>query len=212
MQAALILGTALAAPAQAAFPGANGEIAFTSTRDGDEDIYVMNPDGSGQTRLTTDRAGDGAPAFSRDGLRGSRFESTRLWPVPSIYGMGADGSGQTNLTRLGGDDLEPSFSPSGRIAYARNEGGNLDIFAMNADGSGRVNLTNTPGFGELAPSFSPDGSKILFTRGFDIHVMNADGTGQRNLTNSSAAENNATFSPDGGSIALQTDVDENLEI
>jgi hypothetical protein len=204
------VGLAPSSSAHASFPGANGEIAFTSARDGDDDIYVMSPDGSGLRRLTTDAAGDSAPAFSPDGSR-IAFQSTRIG-LAEVFGMDADGTRQANLTNFGADDVEPAFSPTGRIAYSRNAGGNFEIFVMNADGSGQTNLTNTPGSSETAPAFSPDGSKIVFTRGFDIHMMNADGTGQRNLTNSAATETAATFSPDGGSIAFQTDDDGNVEI
>ncbi|MDX6680847.1 MAG: TolB protein, partial [Solirubrobacteraceae bacterium] len=206
----VLAGLAPAAPAPAAFPGSDGVIAFTSARNGDDDVYVISPDGSGLRRLTSDAAGDSAPAFSPDGSR-IAFQSTRAG-FADVFAMDADGSRQANLTNLGGDDVAPAFSPAGRIAYARNVGGNFDVFVMNADGSGQANLTNTPGSSELAPAFSPDGSKILFTRGFDINVMNADGTGQRDLTNSAAVENEATFSPDGGSIAFESDVDGNFEI
>ena len=137
-----------ASAAHAAFPGVNGEIAFTVLRDGDDEIYVMSPDGSGQTRLTHDTANDSAPAFSRDGSR-IAFQTTRIG-FREIFGMDADGSGQTNLTSLGGDDVEPSFSTTGRIAYSRNAGDNFEIFTMNADGSGQVSLTKLQPSAKLA--------------------------------------------------------------
>lgn len=78
--AALALGTAVAPrPAEAAFPGENGEIAFASNRDGDFDIYTANPDGSGLTNLTDDPARDFNPAYSPDGQKTilARGTSTR---------------------------------------------------------------------------------------------------------------------------------------
>ena len=67
-------GTAYAVPAFAAFP--DEKIAFTSHRDGNYEIYVMNADGSDQTRLTTSPANDVDPAFSPDGTKVA-FESDR---------------------------------------------------------------------------------------------------------------------------------------
>src|SRR5687767_4151276 len=65
----LLVLIAGAVTVNAAFPGANGKIAFSSFRDGNQEIYVMNPDGSGQTRLTDNPADDGAPAWSPDGTK-----------------------------------------------------------------------------------------------------------------------------------------------
>ncbi|HUU97683.1 MAG TPA: hypothetical protein VM487_18260, partial [Phycisphaerae bacterium] len=83
-------------PAEAAFPGVNGKIAFTTGRDGNYEIYVMNPDGSGLTRLTSNAAIDEAPAWSPDGTE-IAFQTNRDGNY-EIYVMNADGSGQTNLT------------------------------------------------------------------------------------------------------------------
>ncbi|MBD0326251.1 MAG: PD40 domain-containing protein, partial [Pyrinomonadaceae bacterium] len=74
----------------------NGKIAFSTTRDGNSEIYVMNPDGSGQTRLTFNAALDADPAWSPDGTR-LVFVSTRDGNE-EIYVMNADGSSQTRLT------------------------------------------------------------------------------------------------------------------
>src|SRR6266542_603186 len=63
-------------PALAAFPGTNGKITFESNRDGNNEIYVMNADGSGQMNLTNNGADDVQPAFSPDGTK-IAFASTR---------------------------------------------------------------------------------------------------------------------------------------
>ena len=65
--AALLAGVAPAA--NAVVPGKNGKIAFTSSRDGNHEIYVMKADGSGQTRLTNNVADDGFPAWSPDAAK-----------------------------------------------------------------------------------------------------------------------------------------------
>src|SRR4029078_7424189 len=82
--------------ADAAFPGGNGKIAFVSGRDGNSEIYTMNPDGSAQTNISNNAAFDPDPAWSADGSQ-IAFSSSRDGNR-EIYKMNADGSGQTRLT------------------------------------------------------------------------------------------------------------------
>jgi Tol biopolymer transport system component len=79
---------------------------FTSNRDGNAEIYVMNADGSGQTRLTDHPARDVGPAWSPAGAR-IAFETNRDGNA-EIYVMNADGSAPTNLTRRLAGDGSPS--------------------------------------------------------------------------------------------------------
>ena len=87
----------------------HARIAFSSERDGNLEIYVMNADGTGQTRLTNNPAEDEEPAWSPDGTRiafHSHHNGNR-----EIYVMNADGSGQTRLTNNPADESEPAWSP-----------------------------------------------------------------------------------------------------
>src|SRR5262249_38378254 len=93
----------------AAFPGANGRIGFESERDGNAEIYSMEPDASNQTRLTQNAAADTDPAWSPDG-RSIVFTSNRDGN-DEIYTMNADGDGQTRLTTSPGSDSNPFWSP-----------------------------------------------------------------------------------------------------
>jgi len=86
-----------------------GKIAFTSYRDGNLEIYIMNADGSGQTNLTGNPAGDWQLSFSSDGSK-IAFSSKRDGNY-EIYIMNADGSGQVRLTDNPADDCDPCFSP-----------------------------------------------------------------------------------------------------
>jgi Tol biopolymer transport system component len=202
-----VVVTALAAsarPSFAAFPGANGKIAFTSDRSGNDEIYVMNADGSGQTNLTNNPADDGRPAWSPDGTK-IVFQSNRDGNN-EIYVMNADGSGQTNLTNNPADDADPSWSPDGsKILFASNRDGNGEIYVMNADGSGQQDLTNNPA-GDGSAVWSPDGTKIAFdsTRGgsyFDVWVMDSNGSNPLDLTNTpSGSDVRPDWSPDGTQI------------
>ena len=197
-------------------------IAFHSNRDGNWNIYVMNPDGSGQTRLTDNPAADSWPSWSPDGRR-ITFISSRDDPDPNdddsiweIYVMNADGSGQTRLTNDSAWHSLPSWSPDGRrIAFQSHRDGNWEIFLMNADGSGQIRLTDNSA-GDAEPSWSPDGRRIAFQSNRDenaeIYVMNADGSGQTRLTNEAANDRFPSWSPDGQRIAFYSYRDENWEI
>ena len=199
---------------QAAFPGPNGQIAFTSTRDGRAEVYVMNPDGTNQTRLTNAPIGSGKASWSADGAK-IAFQSYRD-DDPEIYVMNADGSNQTRLTNVAGADDNPHWSPDGmQIVFDSDRGGQPDVFIMNADGTNQTNLTNNPST-DSQPAWSPDGTKIAFqsTRdgNFEIYVMSADGTSQTRLTNNPADDNQPRWSPDGTKITFESTRDGNQEV
>ncbi len=204
--------TALAVPARAAFPGANGTIAFTRylsvSGQTSSDIYTIEPDGTGEMRLTTD-GGSRDPAWSRDGRKIAFVRGPA--GAEEIYVMNADGSEQVRLTTNGVYDLDPSWSPDGReITFTRfvpkPGGGDSEIFKMNANGSGQVPLATRPGY-DRHPDWAPDGTKIAFDSGGpSISLINPDGSGATQIdSNSSGPE----WSPDSKHIAFTrlTDVD-----
>ena len=199
------------------------KIAFVSDRDGNEEIYVMNADGTGQTNLSQNDALDNDPRLSPDGTK-IAFVSNRDGNFNSeIYVMNVDGTGQTNLSQNDAPvDASPRWSPDGtKIAFVSNrlDGTNLDIHVMNPDGTGQTNLSQNVSALDGDPRWSPDGTKIAFVRdtdgdldGDEIFVMNADGTGQTNLSQNEAADFDARWSPDGTKIAFVTHRDDNPEI
>ncbi len=185
-----------------------GVLAFSSSRTGNGDIYVVLPDGTGVRRLTTSIAIDAEPAWSPDGTR-IAFSSSRTGNG-DIYVMNSDGSGLTRLTTDNAVDTSPSWSPDGaRIAFATNRHGifNFEIYVMAADGSAQTRLT-TNAAADTLPAWSPDGTRIAFsssrTGNGDIYVMGANGSAQTRLTTNSAVDIEPAWSPDGTRVAFST--------
>ena len=197
---------------------ADGErIVFFSTRapDGsdsaDAEIYVMNPDGSGQTALTDNSVEDQVPTWTPDGqIVWSQRAGTGQW---DLWLMNADGSGKTQLTSFNGLELWPSVAPQGnRIAFAgTQQDGRFHIFSMRLDGTDVRQLTASA-LDDWAPSWSPTGNDIAFTRESpapgtaagvdeDLYVIHANGSGIRQLTSDPArVEIFPVWSPNGKSL------------
>jgi dipeptidyl aminopeptidase/acylaminoacyl peptidase len=186
----------------ATFPGENGKIAFVRYI-GNQEIYIMNSNGSGQINISTERHDDGYPDWSPDGTR-IAFASTRPGNFLNwgIWVMNADGSEPRMLIDTETNELDPSWSPDGtKIAFVTDRDGNNEIYFMNADGSRQTRLTNTPNQ-EGTPSWSPDGTKIAFTSRDDIYAINADdGSDRTNLSNNPESDG----SPDWGTAELEED-------
>jgi Tol biopolymer transport system component len=155
-------------------------------------IHMVNADGSDRRALTDQPRGAFEPAWSPDGTR-IAFETPvqRAQEVVEIFVMNADGSNPRSLTDGRGADMEPLWSPDGRrVAFVTFdpslEGTNHEVGVMNPDGSDRRVLTNNPA-SDAEPTWSPDGLRIAFMRkganAWDLYLVNVDGSGERNLTN-----------------------------
>lgn len=206
------------------FNRAGSRIVFQSNRiNNRNEIYSMNPDGTGITQLTNIAGGNQSPSYSPDGSKivfGSR--RTRPGSTNDLYVMNADGSNQVGLGIPGTFATEsPSFNHDGtRIVYfagrlTGSTSNTQDIYTINPDGTNETRLTTAAGV-DNQPAFSPDGSKIAFVsfRGGDtdgeIYVMNADGTNQTRLTNDTREDRYPTFTPDGTKITFGNRVDGHL--
>jgi Tol biopolymer transport system component len=161
----------------------DGSIVFTSTRDGDLDLYRMDADGGNVRRLTETPGYDGGAFFSRDCSQivwrasrptGEALEEYRALLAEGLIRPGAlelwvanaDGSAARQVTELGGANFAPYFYPDGqRIVFSSNHadprGREFDIWAIGVDGSGLERITYTEGFDGF-PMFSPDGRWLAF--------------------------------------------------
>ena len=179
-------------------------------------IYVMNADGSAQTRLTGDFAAT-SPAWSPDGTKIAFAGPGRRPNTRQIHVMNADGTGLTRIppsSVLPWTSWSPAWSPDGtRIAFVSDRDFVGDrIYMMNADGSDWRRLTAEPSVFDMDPAWSANGTKIAFARLWltrpartrQIHVMNADGTGLTSLTNLNPSRGSwsPAWSPDGTRIAF----------
>jgi TolB protein len=192
---ALVLAPAIlerTEPTAALGGAANERIAFTSDRDGNYEIYLMEPDGGGQTRVTNNGVSDFLPAWGCGGEtlyivsdRGGNYDIWKL-TVPGGWGQFRAGVPvtATQITTSPLIDSDPSANCGNNdVVFGRIQDGSYDVIAYN-DTDGERNLTpNTPFQFDGEPALSPDGLSIAFvsSRGEGarpaIFVMNKDGSG-----------------------------------
>jgi len=237
--AALLLAPVAAAQTveTASFPGSTGAIAFVSTRDDVRNwqVYRMNPDGFGQTRITDAPGLKFDPSWSADGTKLTFSNSVLGDPNGEVFQVGADGSGQKNLTNAPGDDGTSSYSPASTntFAFASNRTDNqYDIYLTTLGSDGQTTeltrLTTNPA-SDGSPAISPDGRRIAFVSNRDgdedIYVMRLAPEGPKNvpvkLTKNTRPDPNGPpymhdfepdWSPDGGQIVFTSDRSGNMEI
>jgi TolB protein len=194
------------------------KIAFESDRDGNEEIYVMNRDGTNQKRLTNNPGRDGSFSWSPDGSKIS-FVSERDGVI-GIYVMDADGTGLDSLAHGTWIWRNTIWSPrDDAIAFWRStpyypQYSDICVFGprtwaeLTSDASRNYNQ-----------GWSPDGSMLDFVSNRDgiseIYVMDPDGSNQTRLTHSAGGSFGAMWSawtPDGSKMVFASDETGNFEI
>ncbi|MBI4909099.1 MAG: PD40 domain-containing protein [Acidobacteria bacterium] len=164
------------------------KIVYTSLSTGDLDMWTMNLDGSGKTRITTGAGYDGGAFFSRDGKK-------LIWRAN--HPTGADKDRYLALLK---DNLTSPMK--------------MEIIIADANGGNAKQITNY-GCASFAPSFTPDGRKIIFAsnkhncdgRKFELFLMNLDGSGLEQVTDYGGFSSFPEFSPDGKTLVFASDKD-----
>jgi Tol biopolymer transport system component len=222
--AALVL--VVPTPASAEFSGHNGRIVFhRKDSDGFVQTWVANKDLSNQHKLTSGQANSGWAVWKPGGAK-LAFDSDRYDPdnsggpfdisgINDIFKMNPDGTGLVKLTHSENFDADSAWSPDGKkIAFdsdRRNHQGRQEIYVMDADGTNVRRLSTLPSDAmyDIAPRFSPEGSRIVFTRYITdpgrsaLFTVRVDGSGLKQLTPWGNGAGDADYSPDGNKIVFE---------
>jgi len=194
-------------------PKATDTLLFTSSRDGNWEVYTMDADGNNQHNLSNHAGADYGLGWSPDGSY-ILFYSNRDGNE-DIWRMNADGSNPVNLTKHPAGERAAAWSPDGKeIAFITDrDGAERELYLMNADGSNPRRLTYNKAYIEC-PVWLKDGSGIVFTMmvndktdsttvsNGDLHLISKDGKNLKRLTHKKGFDSGACFSPDFKRIAF----------
>jgi len=166
-----------------------GRIVYTSMASGDLDLWTMRPDGSDKRQVTQAEGYDGGAVFSRDGKQ-------LVWRANHPA---------TEETQKQYHDL---------LSAALTSPMKMELFVADANGHNAKQITNF-GCASFAPTFTPDGSKILFSsnkhdcdgRKFELYMVNPDGSGLEQVTDFGGFTSFPEFSPDGKKLVFASDKD-----
>ena len=158
-----------------------GRVVFSSTRDGNSELYSANPDGSDVRRLTNNPAIDVSPACGPGGQ--IAFVSTRHG-APQIFLMSSGGGEPKRITYKGSHNQTPAFCPDPDlplVGFAGRDGGGWDIFTVNLKTGAYTRLTQGQGSNQ-DPAFSPDCRMVMFasSRG-GLYISNPEGLNQTKI-------------------------------
>jgi uncharacterized protein YjdB len=184
-------------------------IAFSSNRgdrDGNFDLFVMDADGAGIRRLTTEQGVDGDPAWTPDGSR-IVFASARSG-APQLYVIPADSGEARQLTTASGGNGSPVVSPDGRtVAFVSLREGGPRIYRIGLDGGGEARV-GTGALREGAPAFLP-GGELLYgversKNSREWRIMRAGSGAPTPLFETEAPLAALSASPDGNRVVYVT--------
>ena len=193
------------------------KIAFISDREGSQQMYVMNADGSGAKRVTNLTGfwwTAAPPAWSPDGkmiaFSGGFSGSPTL---DDVYIMNANGSGLTTLISSEASDISPQFSPDGkRIAFSSLRSGNNEAWTANVDGTDQKQLTQCEVVSCGTPSWSPDGTRMAYTVGWGAEVRIVPVGAPNFVVATIANASDPIWAPDGVKLVLDASLSSDMMV
>jgi TolB protein len=203
------------------------------------DLFVMNADGTGQLSLTRGSSATWSPDGKKIAFHASASGTGR--PInflpgaattdSDIFVLDVDASLRKNArpknitNNQSAIDDDPDWAPRGNqiiftshaVTDIADNHSTAEIYLIDADGNGKPTRLTNNAEEERAPSWSPDGKRVVFScrRGgpdFEICVMNADGTGQVQLTNNAIGDLTPSWSPDGKQIVFHRRVGNQFQL
>lgn len=150
--------------------------AFSSTHEGNQELYTASAEGGGLVRLTQSPGIDAHPSWSPDG-KTIAFATDR-WGGLEIAKVKPDGTGLVRITRSPGLDDYPAYSPTGdRLVFVSNRDGQYEVYVSKSDGSNPRNISDHP-LRDTFPTWTPNGRGITFVSnrdgGFDLYTVPVD--------------------------------------
>ena len=205
--------------ADASFSPDGKRLIFVSSRDGNNEIYSINIDGSDLRRLTFDQKNDAHPSFSPDGTQ-IMFNSDRENENGDIYLMNLDGSGVVKLFGWdkSNETSEGGWSPDGtKIAFYSDRNGKDDVYVVSAEAVKPKLVLSEPDGTAVSPAYSPDGRKIVYTRGLEdktgeLRIFDRDTRNTSLVRKTELSPVWVDWSPDGNWIVFGDRVNGNSEI
>ncbi|NOY24411.1 MAG: Tol-Pal system beta propeller repeat protein TolB [Oligoflexia bacterium] len=179
--------------------------AISGTFSGNKEIYVVDFDGHGLTRITKNGTINLQPAWSPGGnkLAFTSYASGN----PDCYVADLAGGRITRLSARNGINSGPCWSPDGtRLALTLAPNGDPDVYVLDSrTGEVMTRLTRSAGI-DVSPSFSPDGRQIAFVSdrsgGAQVYVANVDGSDVRRVTFQGTHNTDPSWSPKGDRLAF----------
>ncbi len=185
-------------------------IAFTSDRDGDQEIYLLDDQPSGR-RITTHGAADHSPSLSGSSIA---FVSDRTGNR-EIFVASDRGAILRQVTANAAPDYDPTWTRDAALVFVSERDGNPELYSVRFDGSQLTRLTSDPAT-DRWPVVSPDGTRIAFAsdRGgkFGIYTMRIDGTGLEAVGQTGLDDTQPAWSGDGRQLTFVSQRDGNPEI
>lgn len=196
-----------------------GVIAYSITPPNDNnEIFVINADGTGNTQLTIHEGRDIGPAWSPDASKIAFYTHSEDESKWSIFVMDSNGDNIEQLTYMENVyDNSPTWSPDGaKIAFAREyplQNYISELWIMDSNGDNQHQIASIAGNG---PEWSGINNQIVYysynTGDAEIYTMNPDGTNIQQLTNTNSDNIWPAWSANGERIVFVSDRDNNYEI